>query len=135
MIVGGRMRTIYPSRNLGTTKSNDIQYMIDEKPSTAVVTRRVGGTRTDATDSTIATFQARLDTWRNSPRDTQQSDAAIGQNVMFLLTTRFTLDSSGRTVAFEVNDKITIDSEAYSVISKISETGVKHEGVLILVQP
>jgi hypothetical protein len=128
------MRNIRPSRNLGDSKANDTQRIIDEKPSTVTIYRQSGNSRTDGTYTLTATFQARIDDWRNTQRDWRTNLATKETDNIFLMTARHSTDKNGATVDFEFGDEVRVGTTTYIVISKVEET-YKCEGILILRTP
>jgi hypothetical protein len=129
------MRTIRPTRNLGDPRSNDVQTIIAERPVTCVVVRPNQSRRNDSlSETTVATFQGRIDPWRQSYGDARTSAAGHEVDLTFLLTTLYSTDVDGNTIDYMQGDEITAGGQVYIVTHCIPYPSFKKEGVLRLRQ-
>lgn len=127
------MRTIRATRNLGDPRAVDVQTLITERPVTCVSYRTTVSRMNDSNARTaVATFEGRIDASRSSGADVRTSHAGHEVDVLFLLTTCYSTDSSARTIDFAQGDEIEAGGNTYIVTSKIPWPSYKLEGVLRL---
>lgn len=127
------MRTIRASRNLGDSRAADVQIMINERPVTVDVYRPAPSQRHDSLSRPkVATFQARIDPYRQSFADVRNSTAGDQQDITFLLTSCYTKDVNNATIDFKQDDEIVTGGKTYVVAAKVPYPSYKLEGILRL---
>lgn len=128
------MRTMNSVRNFGSSKTEDVQSIIDDQPVTVTRVRVTGGFRDNTKTRTEATFQARIDPWRNIQREPRQNNIGLESDIIFLMTTCWSTDEDGNSIDFQQGDEISDGTNTYIVTSKIPYSGIKNEGMLTLKQ-
>lgn len=128
------MRTMNSIRNFGSSKAEDIQTIIDDQAVTVTRYRITGGFRDNAKTRTSASFQARIDPWRNIQREPRENKTGLESDVLFLMVTRWGTDKNGNTIDFRQGDEISDGTNTYVVAAKIPYSGIKCEGMLALKQ-
>lgn len=112
------MRAITPSRKYGESREKDVQYLIDEKPTTITIARASGNSLTGGrTGSTVTTFQCRIEVLAMGPRYVEERDR-MGSivNVTWRLIARPVTDKNGNTVDIKHGDVGTIAGKPYRVL-------------------
>lgn len=111
------MRNIIPHRFVGEGRDDDVQTIINEKPSTVVVTRMTGSAMAGTkTSNPISTFECRIDPMDMGARVYPERDLGRGANVSYRLVAKHGTDRLGNPVLIQNGDTATIDGVAYRVI-------------------
>lgn len=109
------MRRIVPTRTFGDRRTDDVQFMINEQPATAAVSRPGGNTLTGAGSMTsIGSFECRIDMLALGPRYLEQKDdAGRTSTLTYRLTACPTTDKNGNAVNIKHNDKVVVGSQEF----------------------
>ena len=113
------MRQIMPSRNYGDRQGDDVQHVIDQKPSTAAVSRPSGNTlKGERSLQPTATFECRIDMLPQGPRHLLDPNQNLGRamSTTYQLLARKGKDRLSRDVVIRANDSVVVDGVTYKVI-------------------
>lgn len=128
------LKTIRAGKDIGSSKTIDIQTIISEKPSTVDVYRTAKDfTAATPTRTKVATFEARIDEFKYSWRDEKKSVAGQESDTICLMTTCYSEDKDGNGIDFQRADEVIINSVTYRVAGVKKYTGWKREGTLVLI--
>jgi mannose-6-phosphate isomerase class I len=125
------MKAIRGKKNFGDSKVHDVQSIISEKPVRVNVYRTMRDFTSTPTRSKVATFEARIDNFKQTFRDMKHNVTGDEMDVLFLMTTCWSTDINGDTIDFEKGDEVEVGAEKYLVTGKVSYPSWKHEGMLI----
>lgn len=127
------MRRLLPGRKWGDKRSEDIQHVINEQPTTVTVTRAVGNTLTGTrTQSTVATFECRLDMMSMGPRHLIERDrTGRSVNTTYRLLAQPVQDRLGRVIDVVAGDTVTESGsgEVYRVLY-VKKLGYMHDVIV-----
>lgn len=127
-------RSVRVYRQMALDRADDIQKIIDEKPSTCQIQRKASmNTINGVTQTTPTTFQCRIDPVK--PRTSGITDysttAGLSAPTTYVLLALVGQDSDGNTVDIHHRDVAVVDGTKYRV-TNVTQYAYKTEALLSL---
>lgn len=128
-------RSVRVYRQMALDRGDDIQKIIDEKPSTCQIQRKAStNTINGVTQTTPATFQCRLDPVKprtSSSTSDYSTTAGLSAPTTYILLALAGQDGDGNTVDIRHRDVAVVDGAKYRV-TNVTQYTYKTEAILSL---